>query len=146
MLAIKLRRIGRSRQPSYRLIVAEKRSKVGGKYVEDLGWYNPKEKTREFRSERVKYWLGVGVKPTDTAHNLLVSAGIINKPKIAVHNQSKEKEEEKSEEAKSEIAEKQQTENLEQKEVEARETKPSENIKESDSSPGENSTEDAEQK
>ena len=41
MLAIKLKRIGKKHQPSYRIVVAEKRSKLNGRYVEDLGWLNP---------------------------------------------------------------------------------------------------------
>lgn len=94
MLMLKLKRIGKKHQASFRLIVDEKRHKLFGRNVEDLGWYDPRAKKHEFKKERVEYWLKQGVKPTDTVHNLLVSAGIISGKKIAVHKQSKKKKEE----------------------------------------------------
>ncbi|PIR89541.1 MAG: 30S ribosomal protein S16 [Candidatus Harrisonbacteria bacterium CG10_big_fil_rev_8_21_14_0_10_40_38] len=87
MLAIKLKRIGKKHQPSYRVVVTEKRSKLKGRYVEDLGWYNPMQEKDNLKieGERVNYWMGNGAKPTDTVHNLLVRAGVLNSPKIPVH-------------------------------------------------------------
>lgn len=85
MLAIKLQRIGKKHQPSYRLIVQEKREKLGGRCAEDLGWYNPMQNKYEFKRERVEHWLKVGAQPTDTVHNLLITAGIITGSKIPVH-------------------------------------------------------------
>lgn len=93
MLAIKLQRIGKKHQPSYRLIVQEKREKLNGRSVEDLGWYNPLLKKYEFKKERVEHWIKIGAKPTDTVHNLLITAQIISGKKIAVHAKSKKKEE-----------------------------------------------------
>ncbi|TSC82184.1 MAG: small subunit ribosomal protein S16 [Parcubacteria group bacterium Gr01-1014_20] len=84
MLAIKLQRIGKKHQPFYRLVVAEKKSKMIAPPVEDLGSYNPATKKTTLNSERVKYWLGVGARPTATSHNLLVTAGVIEGKKIAV--------------------------------------------------------------
>lgn len=98
MLVIKLKRIGKKHQPSYRLIVQEKREKLGGRYAEDLGWYNPLLKKYEFKKERVEHWIKVGAKPTDTVHNLLVTAGVISASKIPVHKSPK-KEAEKPVEA-----------------------------------------------
>ena len=77
MLAIKLQRIGRKHQPSYRLVVAEKRSKMAGPPVEDLGSYNPISKAITVKKERVEYWIKVGAQPTITAHNLLIKAGAL---------------------------------------------------------------------
>lgn len=94
MLAIKLQRIGKKHQPSYRLVVQEKREKLGGRYAEDLGWYNPMLKKHEFNKERIAYWLKVGAQPTDTVHNLLVKGGVISGPKIAAHKRAKNKKEE----------------------------------------------------
>lgn len=102
MLAIKLQRIGKKHQPSYRLIVQEKREKLDGPPTEDLGWYNPLSKTHDFRRERVEYWLKVGAQPTETVHNLLVKTGIIAGPKIPVHKTAKKTEEGKPPEAKAE--------------------------------------------
>jgi small subunit ribosomal protein S16 len=77
MLAIKLQRIGRKHQPSYRLVVAERRSKMAAPPVEDLGSYQPATKLAAFKKDRISYWLGIGAQPTVTAHNLLVKEGIV---------------------------------------------------------------------
>ena len=105
MLAIKLQRIGKKHQPSYRLIVQEKRGKLNGRSVEDLGWYNPLLDKYEFKRERVEHWLKIGAQPTDTVHNLLITAQIISGKKIAVHKNSKKKEEQPVEGSKTETAE-----------------------------------------
>ncbi|TRZ64895.1 MAG: 30S ribosomal protein S16, partial [Spirochaetia bacterium] len=89
MLAIKLKKIGKKHQPSFRLVVTEKRSKLVGRYVEDIGWLDPKSKEFKVNAERANYWIKVGAQPTDTVHNLLVKAGAIKGPKIAVHAKSK---------------------------------------------------------
>ena len=94
MLAIKLQRIGKKHQPSYRIVVAVKRSKLGAPPVEDLGSYNPFDKKTALKKERVLYWVGVGAQPTVTAHNLLVREGILNVPKIKIHIKTKAKTEE----------------------------------------------------
>lgn len=82
MLVIRLNRIGKKHQPSYRLVVSERRSKLGGPPAEDLGFYNPFTKATGFKQERVRYWLGVGAKPTVTVHNLLVKQGVLGGEKI----------------------------------------------------------------
>ncbi|MBI3589671.1 MAG: 30S ribosomal protein S16 [Candidatus Liptonbacteria bacterium] len=90
MLAIKLQRIGKKHQPSYRLVVALKRSKLGGPPVEDLGSYNSFTKAVSVKKERVKHWLGVGAQPTVTVHNLLIQGGVITGKKAAVKMSKKE--------------------------------------------------------
>lgn len=89
MLAIKLKRIGKKHQPSFRVVVMEKRSKLGGRYIEDLGWLNPKTDETSVKKERVSYWMKNGAKPTDTVHNLLVKTGTITGPKKPVHRKKK---------------------------------------------------------
>jgi len=91
MLTLKLKRIGKKHQASFRLVVDEKRHKLFGRNVEDLGWYDPRAKKHEFKKERITHWLKNGAQVTDTVHNLLVSAGIISGKKIAVHKQPKTK-------------------------------------------------------
>lgn len=86
MLAIKLNRIGKKHQPTFRIVVAEKRSKMGGTYVEDLGFWNPREKTTSINKERATYWLGVGAQPTDTVHNILVKGQVIKGKKRPAHD------------------------------------------------------------
>jgi len=84
MLVIRLQRVGRRHQPSYRLVVSERRSKLGGPPVEDLGSYNPFSKTIAFKQERINHWMGIGAKPTVTVHNLLVKQGFVGGPKIKI--------------------------------------------------------------
>ena len=86
MLAIKLNRIGKKHQPTFRIVVAEKRSKMGGKYVEDLGFWNPRDKAHSVNKERAAYWLSVGAQPTDTVHNILVKDQIIKGKKRSSHD------------------------------------------------------------
>ncbi|MBN2083544.1 30S ribosomal protein S16 [bacterium] len=70
---IRLMRIGKKKQPSYRVVVKEARSPRAGKYIEQVGFYNPLAEPAEvrFEEERVKYWLGVGAQPTETVKRLL---------------------------------------------------------------------------
>lgn len=84
MLAIKLQRIGKKHQPSYRVVVAEKRSKLGGPPVDDLGSYDLSTKQLTVAKDRVEHWLATGAKPTITVWNLLVSHKLASGKKLAV--------------------------------------------------------------
>ena len=100
MLAIKLQRIGKKHQPSYRVVVAESRSKMAAPPVEDLGSYNPSTKKANLKKDRLEYWVKTGAQPTVTAHNLLVKEGVISSAKKAVKMPKPvAKEPEKKEEA-----------------------------------------------
>lgn len=76
MVSIKLKMIGKKGQRSFRVIVQEGRSKLRGKFIEDLGWYNPHSNKVEVKKERVLYWLGVGARPTETVSQLLKKSQI----------------------------------------------------------------------
>jgi small subunit ribosomal protein S16 len=89
MLAIKLQRIGKKHQPGYRLVVAEKRSKLKAPPAEDLGSWNPFTKKANLKSDRVFHWIKVGARPTATVHNLLVKEGILNAPKVKIKVKAK---------------------------------------------------------
>lgn len=93
MLAIKLQRVGRRHQPSFRLVVAEKKSKLAGPPVEDLGSYNPFSKVDTINKERIKYWIGEGARPTPTVHNLLINKKVIEGSKVKISLKAKKKEE-----------------------------------------------------
>lgn len=85
MLKIRMQRTGRINMPSYRIVVTEHTaSPQAGKYVERVGSYDPKSNQRTLVEDRIKYWMSVGAKPSDTVHNMLVSAGILNAKKINV--------------------------------------------------------------
>jgi small subunit ribosomal protein S16 len=73
MLAISLMRIGAKGKPFYRLVVKEKRSKRDGKYLENLGTYNPMVNPAavELNHDRIQYWISVGAKPTETVASLI---------------------------------------------------------------------------
>ncbi|MDP2927047.1 MAG: 30S ribosomal protein S16 [bacterium] len=78
MLVIRLFRVGKKNQPIFKIVVTEKsRPPRAGVFVEDLGFYNPLTKERAFNEERLKHWLKMGAKPSDTVYNLLVTAKII---------------------------------------------------------------------
>ena len=85
MLKIRMQRVGRINQPSYRIVVTEHTaSPKAGKFVEKLGTYNPHTKVRTLDEARVKYWMSVGAQPSATMHNMLVSSGILSGKKINV--------------------------------------------------------------
>ena len=77
MLKLRLKRTGRKRSPSYRLVIMENTSKRDGRPVEELGYYDPMTKKYQFETEKIKKWLGYGVKPTQTVSSLLKKAKII---------------------------------------------------------------------
>ena len=90
MLTIRLKRVGRKNQPSYKVIVTPK--KLGGpagKPVEYLGWYNSLQKKFELKKERIQYWMSQGAQPSASLHNLLVKSGMVSAGKIPVHKKSK---------------------------------------------------------
>ena len=78
MLKLRLKRTGRKRFPSYRLVIMENTFRRDGRPIEEVGYYNPITKQSRFDSEKIKKWLGNGAKPTKTVFNLLKKAEIIN--------------------------------------------------------------------
>ncbi|MEI8308821.1 MAG: 30S ribosomal protein S16 [Chloroflexales bacterium] len=80
MVKIRLRRTGKTKQPSYRLVVADSRSPRDGKFIEIIGHYNPIRipKVLEINGDRARYWLGVGAQPSDTVVGLLKKQSILD--------------------------------------------------------------------
>lgn len=73
-LKIRLRKQGSNNRPFYRLVVADVRTKRDGKYLENLGWYNPlspDENNTLIKEDRVLHWLSVGAMISENAHNLV---------------------------------------------------------------------------
>jgi len=79
MLKIRLKRTGKKKQPSYRLVVTEVTKPRDGRSIEEIGYYNPmgKEKKIEFDKDRAKYWLEKGAQPSDTVAQIFVREGIL---------------------------------------------------------------------
>jgi small subunit ribosomal protein S16 len=74
---IKLKRLGKIREPYYRIVVADARTKRDGRAIEEIGKYHPKLEPSliEIDSERAQYWLSVGAQPTDPVRHLLTITG-----------------------------------------------------------------------
>jgi small subunit ribosomal protein S16 len=74
---IKLKRLGRTRIPTYRIVVADARTKRDGRAIEEIGKYHPKEEPSliEVNSERAQHWLSVGAQPTPPVMNILKITG-----------------------------------------------------------------------
>jgi small subunit ribosomal protein S16 len=81
MLRIRLTRTGKKRQPSYRIVVADKRSRRDGRVVERIGFYNPLPDPIEYRIQeaRALHWLSVGAQPTDAVRRLLEKQGTLSR-------------------------------------------------------------------
>jgi small subunit ribosomal protein S16 len=71
MVKIRLKRMGKRKQPYYRIVVTDSRRSRDGKYIESVGHYNPRNKNLVVNKERVRYWLSVGAKTSNTAERLL---------------------------------------------------------------------------
>lgn len=92
MLTLRLSRIGKRKQPSFRLICVEKQKDPWGTHVEILGTMNPRSKEQSFNAERIKYWLSVGAQPSDTVRNLLITHKIIEGKKANVTRLTKKRQ------------------------------------------------------
>ena len=88
MVKIKLRRIGATKQPSYRLVIADSRASRDGKFINIIGHYNPRTEPEELviNEQLALDWLKQGAQPTATVAKLFNKAGILDK-----FNASKEK-------------------------------------------------------
>src|SRR3990167_1581672 len=85
MLTIRLTRVGKKKDGSFRVIVVESKRKVQpGNYLEMVGSYDPRVDTVSLKADRIKYWMSMGATVSDTVHNLLVSQKIIDAKKINV--------------------------------------------------------------
>lgn len=78
MLKLRLKRVGRKRSPSYRLVIMENTTRRDGRPIDEIGYYNPISKKYKFDTKKIFKWLSYGVKPTPTVLNLLKKAEIIN--------------------------------------------------------------------
>ena len=81
-MAVKLRltRMGAKKAPFYRVIVADSRSPRDGRFIEEIGYYNPLTNPAEIKidAEKAKKWLGNGAQPTETVKALLKKSGIVD--------------------------------------------------------------------
>ena len=76
---IRLRRMGAKKAPFYRIVVADSRFPRDGRFIEEVGYYNPLTEPAEVKvdAEAIKKWIGNGAQPTDTVKALLKKEGIL---------------------------------------------------------------------
>lgn len=76
---IRLKRIGAKKNPFYRVVVADSRYPRDGRFIEEIGTYNPLVNPPEIKidAEAAKKWISVGAQPTDTARALLKKSGVL---------------------------------------------------------------------
>ncbi|MGF1504632.1 MAG: 30S ribosomal protein S16 [Anaerolineae bacterium] len=81
MVRIRLRRVGARNQPSYRVVVANKRSPRDGRFIEAIGFYNPRTEpaTVEIDEERALYWLSNGAQPSEAVERMLRNQGTLDR-------------------------------------------------------------------
>ena len=83
---IRMKRIGRTNSPFYRINAIDGRSARDGRVIEELGSYDPHaadDKKVRLNAERVQYWLSVGAQPSETVRSFLKKAGLLKKPVVA---------------------------------------------------------------
>ncbi|MBP3907121.1 MAG: 30S ribosomal protein S16 [Peptostreptococcaceae bacterium] len=78
---IRLKRMGSNKKPFYRIVVADSRSPRDGKFIEEIGFYNPVSQPKQVKinDEKAVKWLGCGAQPTDTVKTLFVKNGVMEK-------------------------------------------------------------------
>jgi small subunit ribosomal protein S16 len=82
MLKMRLQRVGRKHEPTFRLVLTDsKNSTKSGRFLEILGSFDARKTTELLKVDRIKHWLDKGIMPTDTVHNLLVTHKIIDAKK-----------------------------------------------------------------
>ncbi len=98
-MAVKMRltRMGDKKNPQYRIVVVDSRKAATGEYIECVGIYHPTANpvVIDIKADKAKDWLSKGVQPTDTVKNLLVKAGVVEKPTKLSPSKTKGKKSEK---------------------------------------------------
>ncbi len=89
---LRLRRMGKKKQPIYKVVAADARSPRDGKFIEAIGLYNPKTEpaTVDIKEDRALYWLNAGAQPTDTVKNILTHQGILLKKDLMSEGKTEE--------------------------------------------------------
>ncbi|MFZ2657386.1 MAG: 30S ribosomal protein S16 [Victivallales bacterium] len=71
MVRIRLKRVGGKNEPRFRLVVADVRHQRDGKFIEEVGFYNPVKNERKIEMDRIEYWLSKGAKPSETVQSMI---------------------------------------------------------------------------
>jgi len=147
-IAIRLSRGGAKKRPYYRIVVSDVRSPRDGKYLEQIGTYNPvlakdSPERVKINEDRARYWLGVGAQPTDRVARFLDAAGI--RERAARNNPKKgepgEKAKERAEEKAAKIAEAEEAKRAAEEEAKAAAAAPAEDAPAAEEAAAEEQTE-----
>ena len=81
MVRIRLRRVGMKGQPSYRIVAAEKEKPRDGRFLEILGFYNPRTEpsTIEVKEDRIYHWMKNGAQPSDSVIQIFTTSGVLDR-------------------------------------------------------------------
>ncbi|MFH7882612.1 MAG: 30S ribosomal protein S16 [Candidatus Aenigmatarchaeota archaeon] len=93
MLVIRFQPVGKKHQKIFRIVLQEKRSKLSGKIIAKLGWWDPRKKEGEFDKERINFYITNGADVSDSVWNLLIKKRIIKGKKRPISVKTKSKEE-----------------------------------------------------
>lgn len=82
---IRLKRMGKKKQPTYRVVVADARAPRDGRFIESIGRYDPRPSPSivEIDNDRARHWLGNGAQPSDRVRKLLEISGAVRRPKVS---------------------------------------------------------------
>ncbi|MCS7184008.1 MAG: 30S ribosomal protein S16 [Patescibacteria group bacterium] len=94
MLVIRFQPVGKKHQKIFRIVLQERRSKLLGKIIEKLGWWNPRKKIGQFNEDLINFYLRNGAQVSDSVWNLLIKKNVIKgkKRKISIKKSKKENE------------------------------------------------------
>lgn len=96
MLRMRLQRRGKKNYATFRVVVAQQHAPVKGRFIADLGSYNPHTDEFSVNKDDVTKWISQGVKPSDTVHNLLVTHKLLKADKVTIWNPKKKEEPEEA--------------------------------------------------
>ena len=99
MLVIRLRRIGKKNKPTYRIVVAEHSFPLDGRFVEDLGYYNPHTKDTGLDKEKAVGWMNKGAKPSNTVAKIMKNQKVKHRSVVVIKRAKKAKKSTKKTEA-----------------------------------------------
>ncbi len=131
MLRIRFFKVGRKGQPFYKIVVTDKNNApAGGRFIDEIGFYNPLTKEFSIKEEKVSEWRDKGAQCSDTVRNLLIKKGIIKGKKANVFSLSERKKKEIEDKKEKEKVERENKEKEEAKKEEVTDKKEEETEKE----------------
>ncbi len=96
MLVIRFQPVGKKHQKIFRIVLQEKRSKLSGKVIKKLGWWDPRIKKGEFNSDLIRFYIQNGAQVSDSVWNLLIKKKVIEGKKRKITIKSKKNKDENS--------------------------------------------------